>query len=67
MKKVLKNQTFQYLDNIWLEIISECEACSSCRKLSVKKRVFPPNLCSNFVRLEKDVAVKEHSSRFRKK
>ena len=36
--KNLKNQTFEYLDNIWLDTVSECEASSSSRKLSLKEK-----------------------------
>ena len=52
MKKVFKNQTFDYLDNTWIGIVSDLESSSSSIKRLVKKGVFQPNLCSNFARLE---------------
>ena len=66
VRKVLKNQTFEYMDKIWFEAIVECEISRTNRKEAARKTVFPPTLCDKFEKPDKETAVRKHCSRFKK-
>ena len=65
VRKVLKNQTFDYVDNLWTQVEKECQKPSEARKQVASAITLPPNLCANFEHPDKEKAIEEHASRYK--
>lgn len=67
VRKVLKCKTYNYINDLWDQVIHECEKPVELRMLQASKIVLPPTLCENCVHPNKEDAIRQHSSRYEAK
>ena len=67
VRKVLKNQTFDYIDKHWTQVQKECQKLSEGRRQVVSWSTLPPNQCANFEHPDKENDIEEHASRYKHK
>lgn len=67
VRKVLQSKSYNYISNLWEQVIVECQIPKTERTLNASNIVVPPTLCNSLDHPDKDYAAQQYRSRYTEK
>ena len=64
VRKVLEDRTYNYIEELWNQVVNQCQKVSQERKAAAQAITLPPTLCANYPHPDKETAIREHNTRY---